>query len=247
MIILVDKLTYRAPTASKNIPILEVLTSAFPPDVESIDYHVHSKFKNVKTQNVLGLLPGKFKSDSTILVTAHYDHHGGFSEDVYFPGANDNASGVALMLSLAQYFKENPLKHAILFTAFSGEEVGLEGSKYFAKHLPVKQEAIKFFINLDMVASGESGIVAMGGENLPKHFDKLAAINDSLGIGELGKRKHTAISDHFPLYEQGLNGFYLYTKDGKQPYHHIDDRPETLEWDDFWNTYELTRNFLMQL
>ena len=103
----------------------------------------------IETENVIGFLPGK--TDSSIIVTAHYDHLGG-AEKYYYPGADDNASGVAAMLEVAEAFsmKEKPNCN-IVFMATTAEELGLFGSKYFADDLLFKASKIALNINLDML------------------------------------------------------------------------------------------------
>ncbi|MFN8208525.1 MAG: M20/M25/M40 family metallo-hydrolase [Bacteroidales bacterium] len=119
---------------------------------------------SVQTNNVVGLL----KSDDPvfgneyIVIGAHYDHLGmggpGSSSRVQdtvavHNGADDNASGVSVMLELAEKFamEKGKLKRSILFAAFGAEEMGILGSKYLTEHLPVPAESISAMINLDMV------------------------------------------------------------------------------------------------
>ena len=118
--------------------------------------------------NVIGYIPAKKKCAKTILFTAHYDHLGRMGKDTYFPGANDNASGTAMLFSIAKYFKENPSEFNIMFIAFAGEEAGLVGSKYFVEHPIVKLKKIKFVINLDIMGSGEAGVTVVNGSLFEK-------------------------------------------------------------------------------
>ena len=66
-----------------------------------------------------GYIPGTAHEDSFVYVTAHYDHMGTYV-DAIFPGANDNASGTAMLLSMAAYFQENPLPYTLVFVSFGG-------------------------------------------------------------------------------------------------------------------------------
>src|SRR6201999_64747 len=98
--------------------------------VDEIEVSVGAKFiRNYTSQNVIGYVKGKDNPDSFIVFTAHYDHLGQMGKKVYFPGANDNASGVAMLLSLARYYSkpEHKPKCSIVFIAFGGEEVALLG------------------------------------------------------------------------------------------------------------------------
>jgi hypothetical protein len=86
--------------------------------------------KNFKAANICGYVKGTVKPDSIIFITAHYDHLGGLGSDVYFPGANDNASGTSVLLDLAKYYAANPQPYSIGFISFAGEEAGLLGSHF---------------------------------------------------------------------------------------------------------------------
>ncbi len=197
-----------------------------------------------EAHNVVAIVPGTAFPDRYLLVTAHYDHIGQLGPGVYFPGANDNASGVAMMLSLARHFAREPLRRSLLFVAFSGEEQGLIGSRVMANDPPVPLDAIDFLLNLDMVASGQDGVMAVGGVDFPDDFALLLAADSLSGIGRIGKRANAPNSDHYPFLMAGVPGFFLYTNRGTQPYHSVDDVPATLEWDDFEAVFDLSQNFL---
>ena len=74
-------------------------------------------------------------------------------KDTYFPGANDNASGISLLLNLAHYYAANPRPYSIGFICFAGEEAGLIGSKYFTEHPLVPLKNIRFLINTDLAGT----------------------------------------------------------------------------------------------
>jgi len=123
------------------------------------------KFKNLETYrqvfkkkdlslfNIIGFLEGKSKKDELIVISAHYDHLGikkSDEGDVIFNGANDNASGVAAVLALAEYLSEkNYNERSVLFVAFTAEEMGLIGSNYFGKN--INPEKIIAGINIEMI------------------------------------------------------------------------------------------------
>ena len=104
--------------------------------------------------NLGGFIEGSRFPERYLVVTAHYDHLGQQGSKV-FNGADDNASGVAGMLALAEYFARNQPIHSIIFLATDAEENGLYGSKAFIENSPVTIEKIKFNLNLDMIARGE--------------------------------------------------------------------------------------------
>lgn len=102
--------------------------------------------------NVLGVIPGKKKE--TIVISAHYDHLGSRDGKTYF-GADDNASGTAALLAMAEYFKKNTPEHRIILAFFDAEEIGLRGSRYFVSATDLMKENIVLNINMDMVARGD--------------------------------------------------------------------------------------------
>ena len=109
--------------------------------------------EELKLFNVIGFLEGNEKKDEIVVISAHYDHLGmkpTGSGDVIFNGANDNATGVAAVLTLAEYFKsKNNNSRSILFIAFTAEEMGLVGSNYFGK--TISAESIVAGINIEMI------------------------------------------------------------------------------------------------
>ena len=243
-----DKLTYEVPNESVGFPVFEVNRKAWPAEVKNIAFTIKNKVETIETQNVIGFLPGTDNPDKIVMLLAHYDHHGAMGEDFWFPGANDNASGIALMLALAKKIQDKPLPYSVLFVAFGAEEVGLAGSRYFAQNPLVGLEKIKFLLNFDMVGSAEQGVMAVGGKDFAEQYEVLAAVNDSLDLGQLRARKNAPNSDHYFLIEQGgIPGFYLYTNKGKQPYHSAGDIASTIEWDDFAHVLKLSEAFLRRL
>lgn len=227
-----------------DIPAFQVVRSAWPDEGRCISYRLaKERGRTFTTQNVFGRVEGTVHADSTIILMAHYDHVGSLGDSLYFPGANDNASGVALLLSLARYFEADPLPYSLLFVAFSGEEIGLRGSRHFVTNPPISLNTVAFVLNFDMVASGD-GVMAVGGVDFPAYFERLQRVNQRLGAGPLGQRRNAANSDHYFFLERGIPGFFLYTQAGAQPYHHVRDVPATLEWEDFWHVHRLGRGFL---
>lgn len=247
VLIKVSNLVYGAPKSRFNIPVADIKREAVVAKIQNISLHISSRFDSVKSNNVIGYIRGSLYQDSTVVISAHYDHVSALSEDCYFPGANDNASGVAMILSLAEYFTNNPIKYKIVVAAFSGEEEGLWGSKYFTENPSIDLSKCKFMINLDMVASGNKSIMAVGGKDFTKQFEILSFINDSLNLGELGQRLNAPNSDHYPFTQKGVKAFFLYANKGTQPYHNIYDVPETLNWNSFSDIYELSRRFIEKL
>ncbi len=140
------------------------------PDSVSIDMQVDVERQVKQVRNVMGYLPGT--TDEYVIIGAHYDHLGmgdQFSLDAnpkgkIHPGADDNASGSAGVMELARYFAGRPKeKRGILFMAFSGEELGLLGSAYYAEHAMLPNTKAVAMINMDMIGRIREGKVFVGG------------------------------------------------------------------------------------
>jgi Tol biopolymer transport system component len=120
--------------------------------------HVALERQETTARNVIGLLPGSDPDAPAIVLGAHYDHLGHGTEGSFapgsgtiHPGADDNASGVALLVDLIRRYAGQPHRHSLLFVAFTGEEIGLAGSSYFLGQRPPAAGAIRAMVNFDMV------------------------------------------------------------------------------------------------
>ena len=197
------------------------------------------------SQNVIGYVEGSEHPDSFIVFSAHYDHIGEMGKAL-FPGANDNASGCAMLLSLAKHYAmpEHKPKCSVVFMAFCGEEVGLLGSKYYTEHPLFPLKNIKFLLNMDIMGTGEDGITAVNGSVYTKQFEKLKQLNtENKFIKEVYIRGKAANSDHYFFSEQGVKAFFIYTMGGIKAYHDIYDKAETLPLNEFENLFKLIVKF----
>ena len=104
--------------------------------------------------NIVGVCPGRDPKLPMFVVSAHYDHLG-VRDGVMYPGADDNASGVAVLLELAAYCRTNPFRRSIVFAAFDAEEGGLSGARAFVASPPVPKGRIALNVNLDMVSRSD--------------------------------------------------------------------------------------------
>jgi aminopeptidase YwaD len=199
-------------------------------------------------KNIVGYIKGSTKPDSFVVFTAHYDHLGQMGKDTYFPGANDNASGVAMMLDLAKYYSENKPEYSIAFIATTGEELGLKGSFYFVQHPLFPLSNIRFLINLDIEGTGDDGIKVVNGTIFQKEFELLTKINEEKKyLTAVSKRGEAAISDHYPFYAKGVRSFYIYTLGGITEYHNIYDKAETLPLTKYNEVFKLITDFVNAL
>ena len=239
------KLTAGYSQKAEDFPIITFMRTSIDPIPDTLSFDVQNKFlSNYQTQNVIGSIKGTHYPDSFIIFSAHYDHLGRMGKDIYFPGANDNASGVAMLLRMVQHYKKNPPKFSIAFIAFGAEEAGLVGSKYYVEHPLFPLNQIKFLINMDILGTGDEGIKVVNATEHPKEFDELVKINSERNLlASVQPRGKAANSDHFPFSEKGVKAFFIYTLGGIKAYHDIYDRAETLPLTKFEEVYNLLWEF----
>lgn len=178
---------------------VEVLADQMPRKPKSADIEVHTQFHpNYRTQNVCGIVPGEV--DTMIVFTGHYDHLGTMGDEVVFYGAHDNASGVATVLDLARMAMQDKPHYTQLFCFFSGEEAGLQGSKYMAEHPLFDFSKVRLLINIDMFCGGDEGIMLFNGnaEETKPFVERLQTLNKALEVApELRPRENRPNSDHY--------------------------------------------------
>ncbi|WP_205501518.1 M28 family metallopeptidase [Rufibacter psychrotolerans] len=233
-------------------PVLEVLEKAWPPHAKKVRFTVDARLEPAyRSQNVIGFIPGKIKPDSFVVITAHYDHLGHQGKDLYFPGAHDNASGTAMLLELARHYAQpqNTPDYSIAFMAFAGEEAGLVGSRYYTEHPLFPLGKIKFLLNLDLMSTGEEGLMVVNGSVFPKQFQLLQQLNQQHQfLPQIRSRGKAANSDHYFFSEKGVPAFFFYTLGGTTTeYHHPNDQPETLPLTKFKEVMALIGDFIKAL
>ncbi|WP_184550409.1 M28 family metallopeptidase [Mucilaginibacter sp. FT3.2] len=225
-----DKLTWSVEGKALDYTVIQVDKKALKQAPVSLTAAIENQIiPDFKTANICGVVKGTLKPDSVIVITAHYDHLGGMGADTYFPGANDNASGLTQMLSLAKYYAANPQPYTMAFIAFSGEEAGLLGSKYFTENPLIALKNIRFLINLDLNGTGVEGITVVNATVYPKEFAAMQQINDEGHyFVKVAKRGKAANSDHYLFTEKGVPAFFIYTMGGIKAYHDVFDISATL-------------------
>jgi len=240
-----NKLTWSVDGKALDFTVIQVDKKALKQPPSSLTVAIENKLiPDFKTANVCGVIKGTVKPDSMIVVTAHYDHLGGMGSDTYFPGANDNASGLTQMLSLAKYYAANPQPYTMAFIAFSGEEAGLLGSKYFTENPLTDLKKIRFLINLDLNGTGVEGITVVNATVYPQEFAAMQQINnDNHYFIKVAKRGKAANSDHYLFTEKGVPAFFIYTMGGIKAYHDVFDISATLPLNKYKDLFGLIVKF----
>lgn len=208
-----DKIQFPIGRKVNKFPIIQLKGKLIGKKINYLELSVKSKWEeNYMTQNVWGMVEGKLHKDSFFVFTAHYDHLGKIGEDCYFAGANDNASGVAVLLDMAKYYTQNPSDYSIVFIFTTAEEIGLLGSEYAAENPFVELDKIKFLFNLDMCGTGSGGIALINGKKETKASELFEKINqDKRYFNEIRIGGESCNSDHCPFVMKGVPALFLFT------------------------------------
>tara|TARA_B100001758_G_C18389794_1_gene602207 strand:+ start:228 stop:1469 length:1242 start_codon:yes stop_codon:yes gene_type:complete len=213
---------------------------------QKIYLNIKNQFLNdLTTKNVIGKIPGR--KEKFIVFSAHYDHLGMMGSAV-FPGANDNASGTSMLLSLAKYYAKKKPKYNMLFIGFGAEEVGIKGSYNFVNNPPIEMDEIKMVINLDIVGTGSDGIAIVNAIEQEQKVKKLISINSSNKLFKKVKiRGQAPNSDHYWFSQKGIPAIFIYTLGGVKAYHDIYDIHETLPLDKYNDLFTLLIKLVKKL
>lgn len=235
--------------------------ATFTPGIELASAFIEKEFKNIDlsyfgnltnyrqefdvkgkpANNVIGILPGKSKPDEYVIFSAHYDHLGMVKEgaDRIYNGANDDASGTTAVIALAKYFKElNQNERTIIFVAFTAEEIGGFGSKFFSEKMdPAKVVAM---FNIEMIGTeskwGKNSAYITGFEKtdfgtiLQKNLE---ATDFNFYADPYPKEQLFYRSDNARLAAQGVPAHTISTSkmDVEANYHKLSDEVSTLDLD----------------
>ncbi|TXD54179.1 MULTISPECIES: M28 family peptidase [unclassified Polaribacter] len=185
--------------------------------------------------NVIGFLDNK--AENTIIIGAHYDHLGFGGEGSLYRdstkaihnGADDNASGVAVLLNLAAKLKEKNTNNNYLLMAFSGEEMGLLGSNYFIKNPTINTKKISYMINMDMVGrmKKDSSLAVYGTGTSPIFKQVLKSHNEFFKL--VTRESGVGPSDHTSFYLANIPVLHFFTGQ-HEDYHKPGDDSEKLNY-----------------
>jgi Zn-dependent M28 family amino/carboxypeptidase len=186
--------------------------------------------------NIIGFIDNK--AENTIVIGAHYDHLGFGGENSLYRGekkeihngADDNASGVAVMLDLIAKLKNTNTNNNYLFMAFSGEEEGLLGSNYFVKHPTLDLKKVNYMINMDMVGrlKPDSTLAVYGTGTSPRFKQTLEATNTRFKLIE--NESGVGPSDHTSFYLNDIPVLHFFTGQ-HEDYHKPTDDSDKLNYE----------------
>lgn len=207
-------------------------------------------------RNLIGWLRGTSFPDKYIVITAHYDHLGKSENGEIYNGADDNASGVACLLAIAKFFKQNPHSYSLVFAALDREETGLEGA-YNLVHLlglQVGEENIRFNLNMDMIGRSDSNeIYACGLRYYPTYKYLIEQVqnktNTRLLMGHDGGtsgRDWSHASDHSAFHQKSIPFLYIGVED-HEDYHATTDDKEKINYSRFIENCSLINSIIQNI
>jgi len=187
-----------------------------------------SRGDTIQGENIVGYIKGE--QQTAFVITAHFDHLG-VRDGVVYNGADDNASGVAALLALAEYFQSYKPRHTLVFAALDAEEMGLQGAKAFVNDPSIPQEMIKLNINMDMISMNDKNELYVAGTH---HYPQLKPIIQEVNVlplqlkfghdsPDLGNDDWTNSSDHGPFHKKGIPFLYFGVEDHEHYHKPTDD------------------------
>ncbi len=219
----------------QELTSLDLVAPLYPGFIQKFSFeNRRAKMMVVDAANIVAFIPGE-SSKKVIVVTAHYDHVGiGIPNavgDSIFNGADDNASGTAALLVLAEYFSKNRPQHGMIFAAVDAEEMGLQGAKALVNDFPYPLDQILLNVNMDMLSRSEAKEVYVSGTHYYPQFKPIlekvpGEANSNLRFGHdvpgTGAEDWTRSSDHGAFFEKKVPHLYFGVEDHVD-YHQVSD------------------------
>jgi len=210
----------------------------------SVEINASSDCFRMLTGNVIGMVEGTDKKTEAVVVVAHYDHLGQKNGKIYF-GADDNASGTAAVMELAEAFAQaardgHRSRRTVIFMAFSGEEQGLYGSRYYSEHPVIPLDSTYACVNIDMIGRAETKLkespdYIAGYAYLSEDILEVSRKNSTLMAPDLEDRMEFRArlrggSDHYYFAEHGIPSLF-YFEGLHKDYHQSTDTPDKILYD----------------
>lgn len=237
---------------------LDNVEALYPDFIQTFSFTGRNKTKYEDAANLVAFIPGS-SSRKVIVVTAHYDHVGigkpNAAGDSIYNGADDNASGTAAMLALADYFSKNRPLHSMMFVALDAEEMGLRGAKALVADFPYPLNQILLNVNMDMLSrSDKNELYASGTYHNPQFKPILeraaAGSSPTLKLGHdlpgTGSDDWTNSSDHGAFFAEKVPHLYFGVED-HEDYHKPSDEFKNIQPEFYINVVNLVLKCILAL
>ena len=224
-----------------------LVDSTFPTDAKEVSIKVGAEMIDNDAHNIIAYIPGSKEPQKHFILSCHYDHLGICGPDNIFYGANDNASGTAMLLNLIRYFKQNQPEYSILFIFFDAEENNLLGSFFYADNPLLPLENIEYFVELDMIGDNGNNINCQISDNGEAGLEYLNNINSSMEdqFAKLIRNELDDYADHYPFALKGVPAIYIEVDgDTNKNYHSPRDTYENFSDRNYNRIFTLVTRFV---
>lgn len=241
-----DKIQYSIGSSVLPFAVLQLKAKPISKKIAYLSLQIENKYEPCyHSQNVWAMVEGTKHKDSCFVFVSHYDHLGKVG-DVYFPGANDNASGVSVLLDMAAYYAKNPAECSIVFLFVTGEEIGLVGSTVAAENPLIDLSKVKFLFNLDMAGTGSTGLAVINGQKELQAGKLLQSINaENHWFAKVVLGDESCNSDHCPFVMKSVPAHFLFTYGCEyNEYHTVYDDGKNLHFTKHIDLCNLLKEFV---
>ncbi len=243
-----DLLPYFKSRNHFNTPMpVFIADASFPVDAKKVSIDVDAQMIDNDAHNIIAYIEGSKYPQKHFVLACHYDHLGICGPDNIFYGANDNASGTAMVLNLMRYFKANQPECSIVFAFFDAEENNLLGSFFYADNPLLPLEDIVYFVELDMIGDNGNNIYCQISDPGEAGLECLNNLNSAMEqpFAKLDRHPMDDYADHYPFGLKGVPAIYIELDgDTNKNYHSPRDTFENFSADNYDRLFELVKNFV---
>ena len=223
-----------------------MVDETFPADAKKVSIDVEAQMIENDAHNIIAWIPGTKYTEKHYIISCHYDHLGICGDEIFY-GANDNASGTAMLLNLMRHYKENPPEYSVMFIFFDAEENNLLGSFFYADNPLLPLEDIQYFVELDMIGDNGNTIYCQISDSGEEGLECLNAISSSLPVpfAKLDRHPLDDYADHYPFALKGVPAIYIEMDgDTNKNYHSPRDTFENFSADNYERLFTLITEFV---
>ena len=223
-----------------------MVDETFPADAKRVSIDVEAQMIENDAHNIIAWIPGTKYTEKHYIIACHYDHLGICGNEIFY-GANDNASGTAMLLNLMRHYKENPPEYSVMFIFFDAEENNLLGSFFYADNPLLPLEDIQYFVELDMIGDNGNTVYCQISDQGEEGLECLNAISNAMPVpfAKLDRHPLDDYADHYPFALKGVPAIYIEMDgDTNKNYHSPRDTFENFSADNYQRLFTLVTEFV---